>query len=59
MIQTYNPTGKSSFPGMAPCRGLTPLLCSGVKAQLSTLKMLLALKADPEDGNDGEASYRG
>eukprot|EP00435_Cladocopium_sp_Y103_P018619 s1552_g4.t1 len=30
--------------------GLTPLHSSGVKAQLSTLKMLLALKADPEDG---------
>lgn len=29
--------------------GLTPLHSSGVKAQLSTLKMLLALKADPEE----------
>lgn len=29
--------------------GLTPLHSSGVKAQLSTLKMLLALKADPQE----------
>mmetsp|Transcript_16418 Transcript_16418/g.27046 ORF Transcript_16418/g.27046 Transcript_16418/m.27046 type:complete len:1035 (-) Transcript_16418:65-3169(-) len=29
--------------------GLTPLHSSGVKARLSTLKMLLALKADPEE----------
>jgi hypothetical protein len=50
-LQTYSHrkvTIKSHGENPSVPRGLTPLHSSGVKAQLSTLKMLLALKADPQ-----------
>ena len=49
----------TDFPSLRGSQGLTPLHSSALKGQLVTVKMLMALKADPEVRQTMPCALRG